>query len=224
MSIATGDYMSDTLGLRLSQLIATRDLTQGEFAKRLGSSPAFISDMIRGVKKPGADFLIRLANEYQVSIDWLLMGKGSMDGRSTLDEEWLQMVMLRVDLAQWATAGNIDAARIADQLLGREITEVYDPSDLDGVLGCLAQVNEQGALIAKLYNNFLLGADQELRAKQVLQGALQHFKSKQADPLAAMVATRNGSAKKTKALSPSDSKQTIKGSNHRIAGRDYNEK
>lgn len=224
MSIATGDYMSDTLGLRLSQLIATRDLTQGEFAKRLGSSPAFISDMIRGVKKPGADFLIRLANEYQVSIDWLLMGKGSIDGRSRLDEEWLQMVMLRVDLAQWATAGNIDAARIADQLLGREITEIYDPSDLDGVLGCLAQVNEQGALIAKLYNNFLLGADQELRAKQVLQSALQHFKSRQADPLAAMVATRNNSAKKTKAFSPSDSKQTIKGSNHRIAGRDYNEK
>jgi len=226
MSIATGDYMPDTFGLRLSQLIATRDLTQGEFAKRLGSSPAFISDMIRGVKKPGADFLIRLANEYHVSIDWLLMGKGSIDGRTPLDEEWLQAVMLRVELAQSAVYGNIDAVRIADQLLGHEITEMYDPSDLDGMLGCLAQVNEQGALIAKLYNKFLLGSDQEQRAKLALHSALQHFKSKRTDPLTTMVAQRNTStsAKNSDAALASSAKQKITGRNHRIAGRDYHEK
>jgi transcriptional regulator with XRE-family HTH domain len=67
--------MSDMkpLGRRIRQLRGF-DLTQEEFAKKLGISQSQLSKYERGVAAPPADVLIRIKEQFRVSIDWLLTG------------------------------------------------------------------------------------------------------------------------------------------------------
>jgi len=62
-----------SLGRRIRQLRGF-DLTQDEFAKKLGISQSQLSKYERGVVAPPADVLIRIKEECRVSIDWLLTG------------------------------------------------------------------------------------------------------------------------------------------------------
>jgi transcriptional regulator with XRE-family HTH domain len=61
------------LGRRLRQLRGF-DITQEEFAERLGISQSQLSKYERGVAAPPADVLMRIKNRCRVSIDWLLTG------------------------------------------------------------------------------------------------------------------------------------------------------
>jgi transcriptional regulator with XRE-family HTH domain len=47
----------DSLCSRLAQVIQQSGLNQSEFSRELGVSPGFVSDVVRGQKKPGAEFL-----------------------------------------------------------------------------------------------------------------------------------------------------------------------
>jgi len=51
-------------------------MTQEEFAERLGVSQSQLSKYERGIAAPPADILLRIKERCQVSIDWLLTGKG----------------------------------------------------------------------------------------------------------------------------------------------------
>jgi len=62
------------LGRRLRQLRGF-DITQEEFAERLGVSQSQLSKYERGVAAPPADILLRIKERCQVSIDWLLTGE-----------------------------------------------------------------------------------------------------------------------------------------------------
>jgi transcriptional regulator with XRE-family HTH domain len=64
-----------TLGRRLRELRGF-DLTQGELAKELGISQSQLSKYERGVAAPPADILFFIKQRFQVSIDWLLTGRG----------------------------------------------------------------------------------------------------------------------------------------------------
>jgi transcriptional regulator with XRE-family HTH domain len=67
--------MSDlkAVGRRLRQLRGF-DVTQAEFARKLGISQSQLSKYERGVAAPPADILIRLKELLQISVDWLLSG------------------------------------------------------------------------------------------------------------------------------------------------------
>lgn len=52
------------------------DLTQGEFASRVGVSQGYLSYVERGTKEIGAETLLRISLEFHRSIEWLLTGKG----------------------------------------------------------------------------------------------------------------------------------------------------
>jgi transcriptional regulator with XRE-family HTH domain len=68
--------MSDmkALGRRLRRLRGF-DVTQEEFAERLGISQSQLSKYERGVAAPPADILMRIKSQCRVSIDWLLTGE-----------------------------------------------------------------------------------------------------------------------------------------------------
>jgi transcriptional regulator with XRE-family HTH domain len=71
-----GDVSSSPLkmlGRRIRQLRGF-DVTQGEFAKRLAISQSQLSKYERGLVAPPADVLIRIKEQFGVSIDWLLTG------------------------------------------------------------------------------------------------------------------------------------------------------
>ena len=61
------------LGRRIRQLRGF-DVTQDEFAKELGISQSQLSKYERGIVAPPAGVLIRIKEQFRVSIDWLLTG------------------------------------------------------------------------------------------------------------------------------------------------------
>ncbi|MFE1574409.1 helix-turn-helix domain-containing protein [Comamonas odontotermitis] len=99
------------LGSRLSLAILHLAISQSEFARRLGSSPAFISDTVRGLKKPGAEFLASIKQTFGISIDWLLTGHGTMFGISGINLDLLRTIRLYVAVARAAIAQDNPTAK-----------------------------------------------------------------------------------------------------------------
>lgn len=52
------------------------DMTQEEFAGRIGISQNYLSTMERGKVEIGAEILLRISQEFSKSIEWLLTGRG----------------------------------------------------------------------------------------------------------------------------------------------------
>jgi transcriptional regulator with XRE-family HTH domain len=50
------------------------DMTQQDFAKRIGISQKYLSTMEHGKVEIGAEILLRISREFGKSIEWLLMG------------------------------------------------------------------------------------------------------------------------------------------------------
>ena len=52
------------------------DMTQEQFAERIGISQNYLSTMERGKVEIGAEILLRISQEFTKSIEWLLTGTG----------------------------------------------------------------------------------------------------------------------------------------------------
>lgn len=62
------------VGRRIRQLRGF-DLTQEEFARRIGISQSQLSRYEKGKSEIGADVLLRFAEQCRKSVEWLLTGK-----------------------------------------------------------------------------------------------------------------------------------------------------
>lgn len=62
------------VGRRLRELRGF-DLTQADFAKRIGVSQGYFSSAESGKREIGAEILLRISHEFGKSIEWLLTGK-----------------------------------------------------------------------------------------------------------------------------------------------------
>jgi transcriptional regulator with XRE-family HTH domain len=51
------------------------DVTQDEFARRIGVSQSYLSAVERGKGEIGAEVLLAISREFGKSIEWLLTGK-----------------------------------------------------------------------------------------------------------------------------------------------------
>ena len=68
-----------TMDKRLQQFLDAENISQAQLADTLGVARAGISHILSGRNKPGFDFLEAMALRFpQVSMDWLLTGKGRM--------------------------------------------------------------------------------------------------------------------------------------------------
>lgn len=65
-------------GKRLRELRSHLDISQKEFAKRCGVTASFISELEKGKTKPSFDLLIKFCGLFDVSPNWLILGKGKM--------------------------------------------------------------------------------------------------------------------------------------------------
>ena len=72
-SNATVDWK--TVGRRIRELRGF-DMTQEEFARRIGISQNYLSTMERGKVQIGSEILLRMSREFGKSIEWLLTGEG----------------------------------------------------------------------------------------------------------------------------------------------------
>ncbi len=64
-----GDF--SILAIRIKQLRASLNMTQKEFAKFVGCTPATLSAYENGAKSPSLDIVKTIAEKCKVSIDWL---------------------------------------------------------------------------------------------------------------------------------------------------------
>jgi transcriptional regulator with XRE-family HTH domain len=51
------------------------EITQAEFAARIGVAQSYLSALERGMKEPGAAVLLAISREFAKSVDWLLTGE-----------------------------------------------------------------------------------------------------------------------------------------------------
>ena len=64
---------------RILQFLSAENLTQAEFAKKIGVSGPNVTHIISGRNKPSYDFILSMANHYPaLNLEWLLTGKGKM--------------------------------------------------------------------------------------------------------------------------------------------------
>ena len=72
-------YLSNAMDTRLQQFLDAENISQSQLADTLGVARAGISHILSGRNKPGFDFLEAMAVHFpQISLDWLLTGKGKM--------------------------------------------------------------------------------------------------------------------------------------------------
>ena len=63
------------LGIRIALLRASRGWSQAELARRIGVSASAVGMYEQGRREPSLDLLVRLAREFGVTTDYLLMGE-----------------------------------------------------------------------------------------------------------------------------------------------------
>jgi transcriptional regulator with XRE-family HTH domain len=62
------------IGRRIRELRGF-DMTQAQFARRIGVTQSYLSALEHGEKEPGSAVLLAISNAFDKSVDWLLTGK-----------------------------------------------------------------------------------------------------------------------------------------------------
>jgi transcriptional regulator with XRE-family HTH domain len=71
-------YTSE-LGQRLKKLLLALGLKQKEMAIAAGLNTGYLSDLISGKREnPGIETILKIANRFNVSLNYLLLGEGEM--------------------------------------------------------------------------------------------------------------------------------------------------
>lgn len=72
---------------RLNEIIEKKRLTATKFATLIDANPSAISHLLKGRNKPGYDLLVNIARAFpDISMDWLLTGKGKMSVQQEIPE------------------------------------------------------------------------------------------------------------------------------------------
>jgi len=64
-----------SIGRRIRELRGF-DMTQQEFARRIGVAQSHLSALEHGEREPGSSVLLAISREFGRSVDWLLTGEG----------------------------------------------------------------------------------------------------------------------------------------------------
>jgi transcriptional regulator with XRE-family HTH domain len=78
------DWMA--VGRRIRELRGF-DLTQAEFARRVGITQGHLSRLERGEKEAGAEVLLAISQEFGKSVDWLLTGKPPVEPKKQVAKD-----------------------------------------------------------------------------------------------------------------------------------------
>lgn len=203
----------DGLAARLAQSITHSGLNQTDFARRLGVSPGFVSDVVRGNKKPGAEFLHAVRTTFGISIDWLLTGEGTISGGGGIDLDLLRTIRLQIAVARSAV---VDANTTAKALLllirdGR-LQEAANEPAIGKFLEEIAAPEADSELALELYNGQLWTQDPVAQQRNLLAAAVAYFETRKPIDKLAALSRASGTTIQIN-VSPSQ----------RIAGRDYQE-
>ncbi|MDO9167018.1 MAG: helix-turn-helix transcriptional regulator [Rhodoferax sp.] len=200
---------------RLAQVLAHQGITQTELARQIGMSPGFISDVMRGHKRPGAEFFVAVRKLFCVSIDWLMTGDGTMMGDVGIRHELLQAIRIQIAVARAAIKEDDPTAR-ALLILIREgqLANAAKDAHFQSLLERIVPTDSDLDLAVELYNGHLGATDPIVQRRNLLAAAVAHFEArKPIDKMAAMTGV-------PKVTAPSWV-QVNTGRGQRIAGNNY---
>ncbi len=108
---------------RIKNLISVKNLSASQFADLLGVQRSNISHILSERNKPSLDFILKIIAQFpEVSLDWLLKGKGEMfrfqDSKPESSE-------LQLDLEAESISNNeeIEVNRAEDEIGGANLTD-----------------------------------------------------------------------------------------------------
>ena len=79
---------------RLLAFLKAENISQTDFADRIGISRAAVSHLLSGRNKPGFDVISRIIHEFPtLSAEWLIAGTGKMYRDSSSDSPAVQQVI-----------------------------------------------------------------------------------------------------------------------------------
>ncbi|MDH6164788.1 transcriptional regulator with XRE-family HTH domain [Leclercia adecarboxylata] len=201
---------------RISLVVSRSGLNQSEFARKLGISPGFMSDVLRGQKKPGAEFFYAMSDVFSVSADWLLTGKGTVNGASGIDMTFMKTIELHIALAKSAVFENNSTAKLLLHMAkeGR-LDEIESDPEFGAFFKQISLSSPEHELAFDIYNSQLWTSDPDAQIKNSLAAALSWTQSrKPLNPHAALGGdNREGHVT-----------QVINQSGNKVAGRDFYEK
>lgn len=114
-------FMNTDFPRILSLLRKERHLSQKAAAADLGVAQALLSHYEKGKREPGLDFLVRVADYYNVSTDYLL-GRSAVSSGSIITENDIP----DTELHSRAKAGDNISVTMAKKLLMNSIDIIYD--------------------------------------------------------------------------------------------------
>ena len=183
------------LGGRLSQALLHLAISQSEFARRLGASPAFISDIVRGNKKPGAEFLFNIKRIFGISIDWLLLGDGAMFGGAKVDLDLVRSIRLYVAVARAAVVEDNPTAKALLLLIRDDrLREAATDRVLGEFLDQLCASGDDFDLVIELYSGHLWASDPVAQRQNLLAAAVAHFDARKPIDKMATLAKASGAS------------------------------
>jgi len=73
----------DSIGKRIDKVIKNSNLSQKDFAEKIGISEQAIGNYINNRRFPKAEILLKMKQTFNVSVDWLLTGKNDTEKKDT---------------------------------------------------------------------------------------------------------------------------------------------
>lgn len=200
---------------RVGQAIAHTGLNQSEFARQLGVSAGFVSDVVRGQKKPGTEFLHAIRTTFGISVDWLLTGEGTVTGGSGIDLDLLRTIRLQIAVARSAVIdGNTTAKALLLLIRDGRLQEAAAEPDIKAFLDEIAPTDSDAELALELYNGQLWTQDPGAQRRNLLAAATAHFEARK--PIDKVAALTRGSGS-------TSTVQINSGAFSKVAGRDFHE-
>lgn len=81
---------------RLQQFLSAENISQSQFADKIGVTKASVSHILSGRNKPGFEFIESMADCYpNLNLDWLIGGKGRMYKTRTITRRQCYLKSLR---------------------------------------------------------------------------------------------------------------------------------
>jgi len=71
------------IGRRIRRQRENLSLTRDEFSERMEISPQFLAEIENGTKGMSAETLFKMCDKFNISADYILLGRQSMDGLQT---------------------------------------------------------------------------------------------------------------------------------------------
>ena len=176
---------------RVVQAIAICGVNQTEFARQVGVSSGFISEVVRGHKKPGAEFLHAVHKTFGISIDWLLSGEGLASTGNTLTLDLFHTIRLQVGLARSAVLhSNTTAKALLLLMRAGKLQEAAAEPEIKSFLDSLGTPDMDTELALRLFYSQLTTGGQQ---RDMLESAIAYFElQKPVDKVAALTKPLNG--------------------------------